>query len=122
MYSLNNRDITNEFNFNPLTTNGVLSNTVRNIKSTAGRIFGYLIHNPNGSEAFVQVFYRPSNSVILGTTAPDLIIKVAANGSVAWDFQDPRGVNSIGLSVAATTTDTGSTAPTTGLSGTIFHV
>ena len=122
MTSLRLRDITDEYNFNALTTDGRITNVVRAIKSGGSRIFGYLINNPNAAEAFMQIFYKPSTSVILGTTAPDLIVKIAATGSVAWDFMDPRGVNSTGLSMAATTTDTGSTANTTGLSGTIFYV
>lgn len=123
MNSLTGRDLTNEFNFNALTTDGRLTNVVRNVASAGTRkIYGYLLHNPNGSESFMQVFYKPAIDVALGTTAPDLIVKISANGSVAWDFSDPRGKGATGMSVAATTTDTGSTALTIGLSGVVFYV
>lgn len=121
MHGLRVRDRVDEFHFNSLSPNGLLSNTVTDISTTSVPFLGYLLSNPNASNVFVQVFYAPAADVTLGTTPPDTIIKMGSDGAVAWDFEEPRGKDGSGLSVAATTTATGSTAPGTGVTGTFYY-
>ena len=100
-------------------TTRTLTTTVQSVKTTQAKFYGYKIENPNTGVAWVQVFYRPNTEVILGTTAPDFTIKVGDNGNAAWDFNWPIDAP-LGLSIAATTEETGSTAPTSNLSAVIF--
>ena len=101
--------------FNSLTTPALLGTTVREIKGSQTNFYGYVVHNPNAAVAWVQVFNLPAADVTLGTTAPSYTIKTGADGGLAQEFVNPINMKS-GLSVAATTTETGSTANTTGLS------
>jgi hypothetical protein len=84
--------------------------TVVQVKSGAAQIYGLDLVNTTGATAYLQVFFAPSASVILGTTAPDMTIRIAASGSKYLQFPMPvqPAVNS-GLCFAGTTTATGST-------------
>lgn len=105
-----------------------LTNSVQQIKGTAGTFGGYLwLYNPNTATTFIQVFNKASASVTLGTTAPDYVIALpgvasaSATGSAA-NMEMVMGIAmSTGISVAATTTATGSTAPTNTLSATFLY-
>lgn len=99
---------------------GVVSTTVRSIKTSQAKLYGWVVHNPNGAVSWLQVFDRPSTQVMLGTTPPALTVKVGADGSVVQEQVNPVNM-SAGLSIAATTTETGSTAPTTGLSVSVLY-
>ena len=89
--------------------------TVENLKSNGG-VYLYFIEvsNPNGSNAFLQLFNVAAANVTIGTTVPNQSYLVPANGGMDIAFSDPLEFDTA-LSYAATTTATGSTAPGTGL-------
>jgi len=95
-----------------------LSTTVQTVKSSAGLVYGWVIYNPNTSVAYVQVFN--TTSVTLGTTTPLYSIPVPAGG-VAQFFSDIGITHGTAITIAATTTMRGNTAPTTGLDVNIFY-
>lgn len=91
-----------------------LSTTVQSVKAGAGKLGGWYIYNPNASVAYVQIFNVASGSVTLGTTTPTLSLGIPA--SSAANLMNGEGIDfSTAISIAATTTATGSTAPGTGL-------
>lgn len=112
----------------PSTTGGwtpkvftALTNTKTLIKNAAGTLGGYLpIWNPNLSVAYIQVFDAAATATpTLGTTPPDAILPIPP-GSAA-NMEAASGVHfANGIVIAITTTATGSTAPGTGLDGTLL--
>lgn len=97
-----------------------LSNTVTAIKGSAGQVYGYDLHNPNAAISYVQFFNAATGSVTLGTTSPFMSIGIPANSRAALEF--PHGVAfGTAISVAATTTRTGSTAPSSPVDINILH-
>ena len=95
--------------------------TVKVVKPTSGRVAGWYIYNPNSSVAYVQFFDVASGGTLtLGTTAPLLTIGVPA--TAAANLLDGNGLNfKNGIQLAATTTATGSTAPSSGLDVNVFY-
>jgi|SRR6185503_18101211 len=97
-----------------------ISSTPREIKDTQITWAGYLLHNNDASlPSWVQVFFKPAAEVMLGTTGPDFTIKLGAGESIAWDLLNPIRQGT-GFTVAGTTTETGSTAPTAPVTGAFF--
>jgi hypothetical protein len=102
------------------TTNGwtplrssALSTTVVSVKSSAGQLGELLCYNPNSSAVYVQIFNVASGSVTLGSTSPVLSIPIAPQSTGGLPLANP-GINfSTAISIAATTTATGSTAAST---------
>lgn len=96
---------------------GGFSNTKIQLKATAGTFGGYVnFYNPNTTAAFVQVFNKASTSVTVGSTTPDFVLvlpgvaSASATGSAA-NIEVGNGIAmSTGITVAVTTTETGSTA------------
>jgi hypothetical protein len=80
------------------------------VKASAGQLKSIHITNPNAL-AYVQVFDKAAGSVVLGTDVPKLIFGCAANGTTSWT--SAGGANfATAISIACTTTPSGSTAPT----------
>lgn len=97
-----------------------LTNTKTQIKGAAGTLGGYVINNPNGSTIYVQVFDALSANVTVGTTTPTYVLAIPASGTVTLELT--CGVNhATGITVAATTTATGGTAPSTALVAAFFY-
>lgn len=93
--------------------------TKKVVKASAGTFGGYYYYNPNASVAYIQVFDLASGSVTLGTTAPDLVYAIPALS--AANIEIVNGVNMANaITLACTTTATGSTAPGTGLDLTLY--
>lgn len=93
-----------------------LTNTKVAVKSSAGNFGGYMVYNPNASAVYIQVFDVASGSVTLGTTAPTYVISLPASAAANVEFA--LGItHSTAITLAATTTATGSTAPGTALTG-----
>ena len=106
-----------------------LTNSVSQIKGSAGTFGGYInLFNPNTATTYIQVFNLPSASVTLGTTAPDFVITLPGLASASGTGSDRNLelVNglamSAGITVAATTTQTGSTAPSNAVVATFLYV
>lgn len=99
--------------------NTASTNTVTEIKSTAGKV-GYIsCVNLNSAPIYIQWFNVAHASITLGTTAPTFVTPVPANGTAAdgagYDaFYGDTGI-AMGTAIdyAVTTTSTGSTAPGT---------
>lgn len=94
----------------PFLANG-LTTTVRTVKSSAGELGTVQCYNPNGSQVYVQVFN--TTSVTLGTTTPALSIAIAPSSTGGLALANPGITFSAAIAIAATTTATGSTAPST---------
>ena len=90
-----------------------LTNTAVAVKAAGGQLAMVQCYNPNSSQAYIQIFNVASGSVTVGTTAPTLSIPIAATATGGWVVA-PGGVYfSVAIAVAATTTATGATAPST---------
>jgi hypothetical protein len=100
-------------------SNTGLDATVRNITAPNNQWLGYVLHEKSNVVTFVQIFYKPASEVVLGSTAPDFTVRLAASDSVALDFRRPIEVKG-GMSAAATTTETGSTGAATATTGQFF--
>lgn len=82
-----------------------------------GSIAALALENPNNSLAYLQIFdAAAAANVTVGTTAPNAIIPLAANWTVAtpWPQKFTKGIV-----VAATTTATGGTGVSTAVALTI---
>ena len=105
------------------TGNALLTATPVAVKGSAGSLFGVDFTNTGISAAYVQIFNAATaGAVTLGTTVPKLVFWVPAGG--AWEEKFCAGGEiafSAGIVVAATTTPTGSTAPSTGILGNIIY-
>jgi hypothetical protein len=72
-------------------------------------LYSYDIHNVSAADAFVQLFDAASIvDVIVGTTVPDYVVPLAANGIRALAFSKPLSFP-LGLVIASTTTSGGNT-------------
>lgn len=97
-------------------SNTALSNTKQAAVAAACCVTGYSWHNPNSAVSYLQVFDVASGSVTVGTTAPTYVIGIPANGTANIEYS--LGIkHATALTVAATTTATGSTAPSSALVG-----
>lgn len=70
---------------------------------------------------YIQLFDKAVGDVTVGTTTPDMVIPLGADGAlnVVWGDDGPTFMT--GLTYAVTTTPTGSTDPTTPVPLTIVH-
>lgn len=93
--------------------------TAVQVKATQGQLYSLSLTNTTAATAYLQVFCKPSASVTLGTTVPDFAIRLKTNAG-AGDERDvvyPLGACSLtaagaggtGITIAGTTTATGST-------------
>ena len=97
--------------------------TVVSGKPAGGRLLAVYVTNPNTVSEWVQFFDKGASEVVLGTTVPKFSLGVPKGasatdvGAMEWtvgvDFDHA-------ISYAATTTPTGNTAPTTGLTANFF--
>lgn len=86
----------------------------QSVKAAAGRLHQYHFGNPNSSTVFVHIYNALSANVTVGTTAPVATYMIAANA--ALDGYWPNSLNyTTGITVAATTTAAGATAPAVGV-------
>lgn len=107
--------------YTPSRVSGGLSTTVTAIKSSAqGKLGGWVLFNPNSTNAFLQIFnVATAGAVTLGTTVPVLSVGLPPFGGA--NIIDPTGTDfSAGIQVAATTTEAGSSALTTNITANIL--
>jgi hypothetical protein len=83
-------------------------------KTTAGGIHSYHIQNPNIVDAWVQFFDAALASVTVGTTTPVMSLWVPAGGALDASLSAFIAFTTA-ITIAATTTPTGATAPAVGL-------
>lgn len=103
--------------------NNAVSNTKILVRSGPLSIKGIVVNNADASVAFLQLHdAAATDDVTLGTTVPTLGVKIAASSSKEIIFDDSNKLPlSLGLVIAATTTEVGSTATTTPLSVLILY-
>lgn len=103
-------------------TGSTLTNTVVNIgtPNTPGVVAGWYIYNSNSVVTYVQFFNTQASGVTIGTTTPVYSIGIPALS--AANLMSPTGIaHSTAISIAATTTRAGSTAPGTAIDINIFY-
>jgi hypothetical protein len=120
-------------NMAPSTTGGWSVSSQTNLTSTAtvsgaaSKFGGYMFINLNAAPAYIQVFnLATSGAVTLGTTTPTFVVPIPANSTAAngagANLEMANGIAmSTGIQVAATTTPTGATTVTTGLTGFVLY-
>lgn len=89
------------------------------VSSAAGKFGGYMFINTNASVAYIQVF-DTTGAVTLGTTAPTFVVPIPAGAGANLEITNGIAVTS-GIKVAATTTPTGATTVSTGLTGFVLY-
>ncbi len=116
-------------NLAPSTSGGWSVSSQTNLTTTAtvsgavAKFGGYMFLNLNATPAYIQVFnLATSGAVTLGTTTPTFVVPIPANSTAAngagANLELTNGIAmSTGIQVAATTTATGATTVTTGLTG-----
>ena len=84
--------------------------------------FSYMqCYNPAAAASYVQVFNAIPGNVTLGTTVPAIIIPMGTLQATNFAFADQGLTLPVAMSVAATTTATGSTAPATAVTCTFGY-
>lgn len=87
------------------------TSTISSVKASPGTVYSMTLHNTQNAISYVQIFDSLSTSVTVGTTPPTYSIGIPANGTVSWTCT--RGIpHGTGISVASTTTRTGSSSAT----------
>lgn len=99
--------------------------TTATVSGAAGKFGGFMFSNLNAAPAYLQVF-DTTGAVTLGSTAPTFVIPIPANATAAngvaavHEFSVGIAITN-GIKVAATTTATGATTVSTGLTGFILY-
>jgi hypothetical protein len=89
---------------------GSTGSTVQVIKASAGQIYGWYFYNSNTVVTYCQIFNAASASVTLGSTAPTMALGIPAQSGA--NVLNSMGISfSTAITMAFTTTRTGSTAP-----------
>ena len=88
-----------------------LSTSVVTISSSPRVLALVDCYNPNASPVYIQIFNAASGSVTLGATTPTLSVPIGAGNTGGFAMQTSGIAFSTAISVAATTTARGATAP-----------
>lgn len=94
--------------------------TVVAVKASSGRLYSFYAENPNVTKSYIQMFDLATGGVILGTTTPKLSFFIPPSGAAEFYMTVPATFGTA-ISIAATTTATGSTPPGTGLIVNTFY-
>jgi hypothetical protein len=89
--------------------------TVTAVKSSAGNIYGIQVLNGSAAACFVQIFDVATGSVTLGTTVPDMQVRVAANSYATIPVPAVGIEFGTAISIASTTGASGDTASAAGV-------
>lgn len=101
-------------------SNTALSNTKQEVRDNPSGLCGYNIYNPNSSVTYIQFFDLDADNVTVGTTVPTFTLALPATGGVDAPPASTSLLFSKGVTISATTTPTGSTAPSTAVVCTLF--
>lgn len=107
-------------NFTSGDTFTALTNSAQPIKASAGKFGGYYIYNPNSSATYVIVYNVAHGSVTVGTTTPKLVFCIPATSGANLELTVGIAFDTA-MSIAATTTGGGNTAPTTALEAMVWY-
>lgn len=72
-------------------------------------IYTISLLNATAAEAYLQIFDADSADVTVGTTTPDIVIGVGAEGNPYYDFSAHPILLTTGFTIASTTARDGST-------------
>lgn len=81
------------------------SNNLTQIKGSAGQIYFLSAQNLNASQRYLKIFFKPSASVTMGTTAADMQFMIpgnAAGAGLVLNIDKGIGASGTGLSFAIT--------------------
>jgi hypothetical protein len=94
-----------------------ITNTAQAVSSSAGRLGVVHCFNPNANVTYLQVYNVASGSVTVGTTVPAWVVPISSSTTDGMTLAHSAGIKLGGsaISVAATTTPTGGTAPSSSL-------
>lgn len=98
--------------------NAALSNTKQVVKAAPGKVWWYNIFNPGVALAYLHFYDAASADVTVGTTVPTLSIALPSIATASVGVDSPQVVGlqfSTAITIAATTTPGGGTAPGTAL-------
>jgi hypothetical protein len=107
-------------NFTTGDTFTALTNSAQVVKGSAGKFGGYYVYNPNSSATYVLVYNVAAASVTVGTTTPKLVFCIPATAGANLEILAGIPFDTA-MSIAATTTGGGNTAPTTALEAMIWY-
>jgi len=97
-----------------------LTNSAQSVKGSAGKLGGWYIYNPNSSATYVIIYNTASGSVTVGTTNPKMVLCIPATSAANLNME--AGITfDTAISVAATTTGGGSTAPASALEANFWY-
>lgn len=100
--------------------NAALSNTASVVKNSKGSIYQIYVLNTNAAVTYIQIY--DSASVTVGTTVAIQSYGIPANGVLNISITAPDRLAFLNnITIAATTTATGSTAPTTPVVANIIY-
>jgi hypothetical protein len=99
-----------------------VDNTAQALKTSAGKLYGIYIANPNASAEHVHLYDVAAASVTVGTTVPKMTFKIAASAEANLSFDDAPVIFNTAMTYSATDeADAGNTDPTTGLVVTFLY-
>lgn len=88
--------------------------TAVQVKGAQGYLLSARLVNTVAGVGYVQIFFLPAASVVLGTTVPDVAVRLATSQDLFIDWGVGMGTAiGTGITIAATTTATGSTTNAT---------
>lgn len=97
-----------------------LTATAQQVKATTGTVGGWYIYNPNSAATYVNFYNATSASVTVGTTNQQMVIVIPATSGANVEFGN--GITfATAISISATTTGGGNTAPSTALEANVFY-
>ena len=102
----------------PFLANG-LTTTLKTVKNAIGQLGGVQCYNPNSVQAYVQFFN--SATPTLGTTAPTLSVPIGPTSTGGMAIAMVGIQFSTVITMVATSTATGSVAPTTALDCNVWY-
>jgi hypothetical protein len=96
-----------------------LTATAQQVKATTGTVGGWYVYNPNATATYVNFYNVASASVTVGTTNQQMVICIPPTSAANVEFGN--GITfATAISISATTTGGGNTAPATALECNIF--
>jgi hypothetical protein len=105
----------------PFFNDAVAGTVVQVSPGQSTKLFSLHLRNTTAATAYLQIFFALAANVTIGTTAPDFVISLPTNAASDFvkDLEWANGVGKLGssgLSIAGTTTPTGSTETTISVS------
>lgn len=96
-----------------------LTSTAQQVKATAGTVGGWYIYNPNATATYVNFYNLTSANTTVGTSNQQMVICIPATSGANVEFGN--GITfATAITISATTTGGGNTAPSTALECNVY--